>query len=217
MGLVEYSSRAGMAEAKENTNMTTSEPDPPVGEGEHPLEHVYSFWYNRRPTGQEARAQENYEKNIRKIGTFSTIEQFWSYYNHMVRPNELPNTADYHMFKKGIKPMWEDDANKKGGKWIVRLKKGLATKFWEDLVLATVGGQFDVGEEICGVVISIRYQEDIISVWNRNATNKHARDTIQNLLKDVLDLPNSTVMEYKNHDDSLKDNSSFRNTNVKVE
>ena len=73
----------------------------------------------------------------------------------MIRPNDLPSTADYHMFKKGIKPMWEvsyffklikknisfnfhfkkDDANKKGGKWIIRLKKGLATKFWEDLVL----------------------------------------------------------------------------------
>ena len=24
----------------------------------------------------------------------------------------------------GIKPMWEDEANKFGGKWIVRLRKG---------------------------------------------------------------------------------------------
>ena len=39
--------------------------------------------------------------------SFLQIEQFWSVYNHMVRPNDLPNTADYHMFKKGIKPMWE--------------------------------------------------------------------------------------------------------------
>ena len=52
----------------------------------------------------------------------------------MVRPNDLPNTSDYHLFKEGIKPMWEDDANRWGGKWLVRLKKGLASKYWEDLV-----------------------------------------------------------------------------------
>jgi translation initiation factor 4E len=55
----------------------------------------------------------------------------------MVRPHDLPNTSDYHIFKDGIKPMWEDDANRWGGKWLVRLKKGLATKYWEDLVRVT--------------------------------------------------------------------------------
>ena len=29
--------------------------------------------------------------------------------------------------------------------------------------------QFDVGDELCGAVVSIRYQEDIISVWNKTA------------------------------------------------
>mmetsp|Transcript_35201 Transcript_35201/g.60281 ORF Transcript_35201/g.60281 Transcript_35201/m.60281 type:complete len:204 (-) Transcript_35201:34-645(-) len=200
-----------------NVKNDVESPDPTIPPGEHPVEHVYSFWYNRRPTGQEARTQENYEKNIKKLGTFATIEQFWSVYNHMVRPNDLPNTADYHMFKKGIKPMWEDDANKKGGKWIIRLKKGIATKFWEDLVFAVIGGQFEVGDEICGIVISIRYQEDIISVWNRHATNKHARDVIHETMRSVLNVPPNTVMEYKNHDASLRDNSSFRNTHVRVE
>lgn len=54
--------------------------------------------------------------------------------------------------------MWEDGANKAGGKWIVRLKKGLASRCWENLILAILGEQFMVGEEICGAVISIRYQ-----------------------------------------------------------
>jgi len=50
----------------------------------------------------------------------------------------------------------------KGGKWIVRLKKGLASKYWEELILAIIGEQFDVGKEICGAVISIRGGEDIL-------------------------------------------------------
>ena len=30
--------------------------------------------------------------------------------------------------------MWEDESNVNGGKWIVRLKKGVAARYWEDLV-----------------------------------------------------------------------------------
>ena len=77
--------------------------------------------------------------------------------------------------------MWEDEANKFGGKWIVRLRKGgefqifsffsyslvlwisgLSSRCWENLVLAMLGEQFMVGEEICGAVVSIRFQEDIL-------------------------------------------------------
>ena len=45
----------------------------------------------------------------------------------MVKPGELASHSDFHLFKMGIKPMWEDEANKFGGKWIVRLRKGRFT------------------------------------------------------------------------------------------
>jgi len=48
--------------------------------------------------------------------------------------------------------------NRYGGKWIVRLRKGLASRCWENLVLAMLGEQFMVGEEICGAVVSVRFQ-----------------------------------------------------------
>jgi hypothetical protein len=38
-------------------------------------------------------------------------------------------------------------------------------------VLALVGDQLDYGENICGAVLSIRFNEDILSVWNRNASD----------------------------------------------
>lgn len=54
--------------------------------------------------------------------------------------------------------VWQDEANKNGGKWIIRLRKGLASRFWENIILAMLGEQFMVGEEVCGVVVSIRFQ-----------------------------------------------------------
>jgi hypothetical protein len=51
--------------------------------------------------------QESYEKSIKELGEFKTVQGFWRLYNHLIRPNDLPNTTDYHLFKTGIKPMWE--------------------------------------------------------------------------------------------------------------
>ena len=51
----------------------------------------------------------------------------------------------------------------------VRLKKGLASRYWEQLVLAVIGDNFDVGGEISGAVISVRNTEDILSLWNLSA------------------------------------------------
>ena len=77
---------------------------------------------------------------------------------------------DLNMWNEGIEPTWEDPNNAKGGKWIVRLKKGLASRYWEEILLALLGEQFTgiPHDEICGAVVSCRYNEDILSVWNRN-------------------------------------------------
>uniref|UniRef100_A0A668SAI2 Eukaryotic translation initiation factor 4E family member 2 n=1 Tax=Oreochromis aureus TaxID=47969 RepID=A0A668SAI2_OREAU len=124
--------------------------------------------------------------------------------NHMIRPGDLTGHSDFHLFKEGIKPMWEDDANKMGGKWIIRLRKGLASRCWENLILAMLGEQFMVGEEICGAVVSVRFQEDIISIWNKTASDQATTARIRDTLRRVLNLPPNTIMEYKTHTDSIK-------------
>lgn len=76
--------------------------------------------------------------------------------------------AEYHLFKHNIKPAWEDESNREGGKLTLRLKKGLASLYWEQLVFAMIGEQFEFGEDICGAVISMRANEDVLSIWNRS-------------------------------------------------
>ncbi|KAJ6757500.1 EUKARYOTIC TRANSLATION INITIATION FACTOR 4E RELATED [Salix koriyanagi] len=152
--------------------------------GLHPLKHKFIFWYTRRTPG--VRTQTSYEDNIKKIVEFSTVE--------------------------GIRPLWEDSANCNGGKWIIRFKKVVSGRFWEDLVLALVGDQLDYSDDICGAVLSIRYNEDILSVWNRNASDRQGVMALRDAIKRHLKLPHSYVMDYKPHDASLRDNSSYRNT-----
>jgi len=52
----------------------------------------------------------------------------------------------------------QDESNARGGKWVLRIRKGLASRCWENLILAMLGEQFMVGDEICGAVVSLRFQ-----------------------------------------------------------
>ncbi|CAD6257894.1 unnamed protein product [Miscanthus lutarioriparius] len=99
--------------------------------GLHPRRHKLVLWYTRRTPGARSQA---YEDNIKKIIDFSTVESFWVCYYHLARPSSLPSPTDLHLFKDGICPLWEDPANQNGGKWIIRFKKAVSGRFWEDLV-----------------------------------------------------------------------------------
>eukprot|EP00035_Acanthoeca_spectabilis_P024008 m.451952 g.451952 ORF g.451952 m.451952 type:complete len:185 (+) comp20239_c0_seq1:333-887(+) len=176
------------------------------------LTDSWALHFSERSTARSR--SQSFEEQVKEIGSFSDVKSFWEYFSHLAPAGELPVVSDYHLFKRGIKPMWEDPANQKGGKWIVRIRKGLASRFWEKLVIAIIGDQFDDGDEICGAVISIRYREDIVSVWNRSAHKGDVTQKIKRTLQNVLELPMDCVMEYKAHDASLRDKSSFRNTDV---
>lgn len=52
-----------------------------------------------------------------------SVEQWWGLYAHLARPADLPPLSDLHLFKLGIKPMWEDPANVNGGKWVSKIKE----------------------------------------------------------------------------------------------
>ena len=105
-------------------------------------------------------------------------------------------TTDYLLFHSGVRrPVWEDPLNLSGGKWIIRLRKGVADRLWEDLVLAVIGDQFESvvdpadastvdsadGDwpEVCGCTISVRQNEDIISLWNRHDSNSKSKEKIK--------------------------------------
>jgi hypothetical protein len=77
-----------------------------VPAGEHKLQYAYCLWYSRRSPGKQASVQ-NYDQNLKLIGRFASVEQFWALYSHLVRPSDLQSHSDFHLFKVGIKPMWE--------------------------------------------------------------------------------------------------------------
>ncbi|KIK63901.1 hypothetical protein GYMLUDRAFT_71371 [Collybiopsis luxurians FD-317 M1] len=119
----------------------------------------------------------DYEANLTVIGTFTTVEQFCRYFNWLKSPSMLDRStnSNYHLFKSNIKPMWEDPANAKGGKWVITMRNQpqLLDQCWAWLAMALVGEELEEGgDEVCGAVVSLRSKVDRIQVWIRSRGEK---------------------------------------------
>ncbi|XP_017967049.1 eukaryotic translation initiation factor 4E type 2 isoform X1 [Drosophila navojoa] len=172
-----------------------------VGPNENRLQHTYCLWFSRKGT---QRAATDYSKSLHVVGRCASVQQWWSLYSHLIRPTALKPYRELSLFKQGIKPMWEDPANSKGGQWVIRLRKNKIERAWENVCMAMLGEQFLVGDEICGIVLQTKYPEDSLSVWNRTATDMTSTTRIRDTLRRILNIPLTTAMEYKIHCDSLK-------------
>jgi len=193
-----FSLRKGGTSAEEDIDADEDLTPIEVGPTEHRLQHTYGLWYIGKTNYQQ------YDLTLKKIGRFASVEQFWALYSHLVRPSELHSPSDFFLFKDGIKPMWEHKGNREGGQWQVRLNKGLAARCWENLVLAVLGEQFNVGDEICGAGVSMRQKKDCISLWNKNSSDDEVVSKLREVLKKVLNLPSHIQLEYRYHKDVLQ-------------
>lgn len=107
------------------------------------------------------------------IANFSTVEDFWALYNHIEVPSKLEPGCDYNMFKRGIKPMWEDPRNKNGGRIMLLIRKApkgqggsRLDEVWLEILLCLIGEAFDEeSDQVCGAVVNIRPKIDRISIW----------------------------------------------------
>jgi len=178
----------------------------------HPLNDEWTLWYDN-PT--QRMSKESWGEQLKEIYTFASVEDFWSLWNNIKGAEDLKIGSNYHLFKKGIAPKWEDPENSRGGKWVIMVKSSQrGTKLnslWLNSVLAVIGSSLDDCDEICGVVVSIRKQSDKISFWTKNGHKTDVCKRIGQGLKQLLGIEES--IGYQLHDDAYKTNRSFGNQN----
>uniref|UniRef100_A0A0A9YM05 eIF-4F 25 kDa subunit n=1 Tax=Lygus hesperus TaxID=30085 RepID=A0A0A9YM05_LYGHE len=175
----------------------------------HPLEHTWTLWY------LDSTRTKNWEECLMEVGSFSTIEDFWCFFNHIKPVSHLKVGCDYSLFKRGIRPMWEDDANKDGGRWMINVDKKTTTpgldKYWLELVMCMIGECFtDHNENVNGATVNIRGKGNRISLWTRNTSNENGGMIKLGLkLKSVIGLAPNQVITFQTHQDCAKNNSSL--------
>jgi len=180
----------------------------------HPLQNAWTLWFfkNDRTKG--------WEENQKEIITVDTVEDFWSLYNHIELASRLTPGCDYSIFKKGIKPMWEDDHNRKGGRWLINLdKKQRSTcldDFWLEVMLCLIGDTFNQDSELVnGAVVNIRNKGDKIAMWLCDSKQGESILKIGSKMKERLGIDAKVKLGFEAHQDTMnKSGSTAKNKYV---
>ncbi|VDM37808.1 unnamed protein product [Toxocara canis] len=186
----------------EKTNPEKSEPEESAPSQQiasrHPLQCHWALWYLK------ADRSKDWEDCLKQVAVFDSVEDFWALYNHIQPASGLTWGSDYYLFKEGIKPMWEDENNVKGGRWLVVVDKQkraqLLDHYWLELLMAIIGEQFeDNGEYICGAVVNVRQKGDKVSLWTRDSLKDEVNLRIGQILKAKLEIPDNEPIRYEVH------------------
>eukprot|EP00050_Salpingoeca_kvevrii_P021930 m.118066 g.118066 ORF g.118066 m.118066 type:complete len:275 (+) comp9528_c0_seq1:899-1723(+) len=155
---------------------------PPPDKDEVPnaslLNSVWTFWFDD-PSAVKARRSlrqaDSYEDQLKELGSVRSVEMFWRYLSHLLPPANMGIGSNYHFFRHGIRPMWEDRANVDGGKWVITIDSPLLTERVNDLWLATLAGligeQIDLTNQVTGAVISRRRERYALALWTADKSS----------------------------------------------
>ncbi|KAJ6249415.1 eukaryotic translation initiation factor 4e related [Anaeramoeba flamelloides] len=167
----------------------------------HPLNNKWTMWVDGYSNSKK------WGEDMKKILDFETVEDFWGMFNNLVSVSKLKHGTNFHLFKYGIRPEWEDEVNINGGKWNLRINRQSSKleNLWLDTVLSIIGERFEPEEEICGAVVSIRNSGDRIALWSKTAANKEVQMEIGKTWKQELQLK-GIRMSYLTHKSSLSTN-----------
>jgi len=177
----------------------------------HPLQNSWTMWLFTHDRSKP------WEENQHSIYTFNSVEEFWGLYHNIALPSELPSGCDYSLFKDGIIPMWEDEKNKAGGRWVLQSgKKNMIGSpgneqpaldlYWLEVLMCLIGegwGSPEHGREVNGAVISMRGERNSkLGVWLANCENVEAVVNIGLNIKSRLGLGSRANIQFDAHQDT---------------
>jgi hypothetical protein len=148
-----------------------SPPPRPVLESAHPagglvLDNTWVLYYNDFSPSQTIQFDPCLVYNI------DTIETFWRTVNNLPTVTNLPIGSTFFLFKDGIDPKWEDEANKEGGSWSIRFhtqreKPDTIDEVWQLLCARLVGESWDdkFNGTVNGLVAKVRDRYITLQVW----------------------------------------------------
>ncbi|KAG8345350.1 putative EIF4e-like protein [Trypanosoma vivax] len=152
---------------------------------------------------------------VRSVGLFDTAEGFWGIVSCTLTPSQLLAGFTYYLFRRNIAPIWEHEANRRGGRWIASFQQTphaleSATKggsaadaqrlsideAWESLCTEMIAEQIPCDEtEICGVAVRRRERGHAwkLSLWTRNALDSETQIRIGEFVKKLLNLDDGAL------------------------
>ncbi|KAL2005999.1 hypothetical protein VTN00DRAFT_9653 [Thermoascus crustaceus] len=169
-----------------------------------PFQYHWTVWHDKHSESA------NYENRLYILHEdVADIATFYRVYNNY--PWDKVRLRDsVHIFRKGVKPVWEDPENLKGGCWTFRVPKSKAQAFFHEIAILCMANEFQAALEgehdhVLGVSTSVRFNSHLISVWNKSGSNQRAikalEDTILDRLSPELRPAGTNSYFYKRHEE----------------
>merc|ERR1712038_2208315 len=182
-----------ITEIVDNMKIAETAPADPEKVMKHPLQNAWTLWFFKNDKTR------TWEENQRPIITVTTVEDFWSLYNHIEVASRLPPGSDYSLFKEGIFPDWEDKRNAPGGRWMINVDKRQRAEcldtYWLEILFFLIGEHADQhAHQVNGAVVNVRAKGDKLAVWLADASQPDSILRIGKTIKERLGIdPEQTI------------------------
>ncbi|KAF2863144.1 translation initiation factor eIF4e [Piedraia hortae CBS 480.64] len=190
-----------------------------------PLVHAWDFYHDRQDRSKSSTLSnaatqasegtdggvESYEQRLEHLAVIDDVRKFWNVFNNFDL-GQLALRDSVHLFHKGVKPVWEDPRNTRGGSWTFRVPKDRAHEFWKEICMMAIGEQLQAAvndpsrtvfrDDICGVSIGVRFNSMLIQIWNRDGDHQAGIDAIlRTVLLNLSEglMPRDGSYYYKRH------------------
>ncbi|KAL4888731.1 translation initiation factor eIF 4e-like domain-containing protein [Aspergillus ambiguus] len=172
-----------------------------------PFQYHWTVWYDKHSdTADYDERLYVLHEDVADIATFYRV-----YNNYPWNKVRLRDTV--HIFRKGVRPVWEDPQNQKGGCWRFRVPKSKAQAFFHEIAILCMANEFQAvlekeHDHVLGVSTSVRFNSHMISVWNKLGSNERSIKALEQTILDRLSPelrpsgPGANSYFYKRHEDN---------------
>lgn len=150
------------------------------------------------------RDPEEYMRSMALLGGFRSLARFWVVHGAvMLRLGDMPPTFNVRVFRDGVRPVWEDPANMRGGRWSFRFHGAGATegaaRLHEEMLVATLEGRAPDSDGVCGVVLHVRPQRSEVQVWVAQPCAGAAAAAREQALRKLFAMPAEVTAAFVAH------------------
>jgi hypothetical protein len=124
-----------------------------------PLQYHWTVWFDKHSnpasntpspnsdSSNNTQKQEQYTSRLTILyEDISDIATFYRVYNNY--PWDKIRLRDtVHIFRKGVKPVWEDSENMHGGCWTFRVPKAKGQDFFHEVTILAMGNELQAAVE----------------------------------------------------------------------
>ena len=143
----------------------------------------------RSPHQKREAAGWTWLDDVKSIGVFDTAEGFWGLHNCIRDLSSMDAGTNLYLLRRNIPPMWEHEANRRGGRWSIVLpaaEHAAVDAVWLALRLAAIGESFPGRDvDISGVTASRKRHGFRLSVWTRFANDADTQLAIGAHIREV--------------------------------